>query len=1039
MKERITQIAKGIVAYEAAHFRICPEQLTGELAANHSVSREVEIRTSNGKSVKGAACSSCPHVRVRGSSFNGYVNRMTVEIDSAGLKAGEMLTGELVLITDGGEYFIPYAYQVCSAEPVSEETDTAEDAEDMGQNEYQEEVSAEGEEKAPFQSPAKSKAMELMQLILSCLTEGDSKESLEDLELNLMVWQEEADPFLTAAQNSLLQVFVMCETGCQEEGGRLYGQIREQLYADRENTPWAYWFGLYLEDRLLPEDERGAQVYQMQQYQERHRDGFSLLLLSEIDLNRLFHPKTVAEELCAAYEKGWHSPFLLWRLFQVLEEVPQVMDLGSRPMVQAFGFGVRYGMNPVHMLPEILKLLKQGAEPMCGQVLLRGLLRLWQKEVYEGEELLEATVQLLLRLQYTGERYFPLYHQAACANMHSEELFVCYLNSVPKDWRKAIARPVVLYYTYGDSLSEPLRELLYTNVQLFYSDEESIYTGYQSRIERFMIEHLLQRQMSSNLLYLYTALLHPDMLDERAAAALTDLLSLEHISVKHGGELSLVVRYPLLEQEWNYPLTGGEGDVPVWSRDGEVLCLNEAGEEIIRTPWMTDQGMEERCRQLYPAHIRFRLAELQNLLEHGADTREQLDQMISLANELPIRWETACRIVSMVIAYCSAHPEDAAYDGVLAGASWDSLKKEEQRQVFDLLLQRGYVKEAEVRIRSYGWKTLPNESLEAFLKLRREKSGKKDDWQTAMCYELYRKGSREVWILEELCLHYNDRQENMQELLQDCMRTGTRENISHVEQLGERLLAQSMFSGSWENLPQIMGYYIDAGGKDALLMSSYLVIRCQAYYMTGAADEVLQDWFAYASVKEPFQGVLPEICCMALLKWYSEKEQLTQQEQQLCIPLLEGLLQRNRYYSFFHKYGQMMDVPPELEGKIILEYHGIENQQVMLVYQRDRLESAEKVILLKEQYPGVYCAAVSLFAGEELHYRLLADGEYQAICFQMEEPFAGKNKAYVSLNQGILAYGKGDWQKVQEAVRARETERYMLERLFPLERISEEG
>lgn len=1072
MKERIIQIAKGIVSYDAPQFRIYPEQLTGELAVNQSVKKEVEIRTCNGKPVKGVACSDCPHVRIKGDTFQGYVNRVTVEIDAAGLEAGEILAGELVLLTDGGENYIPYRYQVCSEEKALEEGEntpegngckdtekTESDADDGHCNNIEENGTAREQEnqteqkeqpipESPnMQRESAHKTAELMKLMLHCLTEHYSQDAMEDLELNLMVWQDEPEPFLTEAQNNLLQVLVMYHTGCREEGINLYEQIREQIYADRENTSWAYLLGLYLEDRLLPEEERGAQVHQLQQYRQQYKDDFSLLLLSEMDLNRLFHPKTAAEELCAAYENGYHSPFLLWRLFQILEEAPQIMDLHSRPMIQAFGSVIRYGMVPVHMLREILRQMKPETEPACARVLLRGFLRLMENEAYEGPDLLDAAVQLMLQLQYAGTQYFPLYHQAACANMHSEELFVYYLNSVPGGYRKPIARPVVLYYTYGDTLSEPLRELLYTNVQLFYSDEERIYTGYRNRIERFMIDHLLQGQINENLLFLYTTLLHPEMLDERAAAALTDILSLAHISEEKSGAETVVVRYPLLEQEWSYPLAKGEGNVPVWSQDAEIICLDAAGNPLEdqggkRSLWMEHQELEKRCRQLHPSHIRFQLADLKKLLEYGVDTKEQLDQVIGLANALPVCWEAVCRIVSMVIAYCNVHPEDTAYDGVLVGASWEDLGKEEQRQVFDLLLRRGYVKEAESRIRSYGWKELSDESLSVFLRLRSEKSAKTDNWQTAMCYELYVRGSRESWLLNELCLHYSSSQEKMLALLQDCLQSGMQaenhQTDCRADRLGERLLTQSMFTGKWEKLPEIMNGYIDGNGQDGLLMSSYLVIRCQVYYMTGTADSVLEGWFSYASVQEPFQGKLPEICCMALLKWYGEKGQLTNQEQQLCIPLLEGLLQRNRCYSFFHRYAELVSMPSVLEGKTILEYHGAANRQVMLVYQRDKLETDENVILLKEQYPGVYCAAISLFAGEELHYRLLEDGEYQAVCFTLEEPFAGKDEGYVSLNQIISAYQRNDWQKVQDAVRTRELGRCMLDRLFPLNYISEE-
>lgn len=1064
MRERITQIAKGIVSYDVPRFRTYPDRLAGKLAENQSVMQEAEVRTCNGKPVKGVACSDCPHVKIRGGSFKGYVNRMTVEIDALGLTAGDVLTGQLVLITDGGEHFIPYTYQVIGTESENHQAESGcmepedvnvpvfADAVAKGVGTDTDNAGLQGNtEDAQRQEPVQTimghteqtgtqtaaRAAELIGLLLRCLTENYSKDAMEELELTLMIWQEEAEPFLTEAQNSLLQIFVMYHTNCSTEGANLYEQIREQIYADREKFPWAYLLGLYLEDRLLPEDSRGSQIYQLQQYQAQHKDVLSLLLLSEVDLNRMFHPKTIVEELCAAYDRQ-HSPFLLWKLFCALEEAPQMMDLRSRPMVQALAFGIRYGMVPVHIIPVVLDALQKGTKPVSPRVLLRSFLRLDANEAYEGVELLGGAVTLMLQLQLTGARYFPLYHQAACANMHSEELFAHYLDSIPAGCRKPIARPVVLYYTYGDSLSEHLRELLYTNVQLFYSDEERIYTGYASRIERFMIEHLLQGQINENLLYLYTTLLHAEMLDERAAAALTDIFSLKHVCAGKQA-VKAVVRDPLLEQEWIFDLTDGEGDVTVWSRDGGVHCLDETGNQLDHASveinsWMEDQLMERRCRQLCPSHIRFQLEELKELLTAGQHTKAQLDTLIGLANTLPVNWETACRIVSVTIAYCKANPEDAAYDGVLAGASWESLTAQEQEVAFGLLLRRGYVKEAENRIRAYGWNQLSQESLCTFLRLRREKAGKSDGWQTAMCYELYEKGCRENWLLEELCLHYSGSQAKMISLLQDCLQIN-----GQAHKLGERLLVQSMFSGMWDRLPEIMGSYIDAGGEDTLLMSSYLVLRCQVYYMTGLADSVLQGWFAYPSVQETFQGRLPEICCMALLKWYSEQEQLAPEVQQLCISLAEGLLQRGRCYSFFHKYADRVQVPAQLEGKIILEYHGAGSRQVMLVYQRDSLEKDEKVVLFKEQYPGVYTAAISLFAGEELRYRLLEDGEYQAVCFTLDKPFSCKNRSYASLNQAILAYEQGDWQQVQQTVREREINRSIIRRLFPMNCISEEG
>lgn len=897
LKERITQIANGILSYDAARFHIHPAKVTGDLAENQWVRQEVEIRTCNGKPVKGVAYSDCPHVQIKGNKFKGYVNRITIEADAIGLSNGDTLSGEFMLVTEGGEFSIPYSFLICG-EKKEQETDS------QRKSELQKSQS-----KVTVKTPFSKGLEEPVKLVLDCLWGECARELIEELEIYLLIWQEDGNENLTEMQMNLLQVFVWYHTGNTGEAKELFEQVCEKIHPDQEES-WIRLLILYLKNHLLTE---------------------------HTELNHF-----------------------------------------------------------------------------------------------------EEMISLMIKSGCVGEAYFSWYHKAACANLYSEELITYYLDSIPREYRGEIARPVILYYTYGDTLSDSVRELLYTNVQMFYSEEERIYSGYRSRIERFAVAHLQKRQINRNLLFLYTVLLHPDMLDEPLAEAVTDMLSLEHVSAADKRAVQAVVSYPLLEQTWSFSLTEGEGEISVWSDDARICCFTSEGEEIeeksvFRSHWMKNPSMEERCRQLCPSHIRFQTEQLQSMLQTDTESQEEIDQLIALANCLPVCDRVVCQIVSVVIAYCRKHPDSSVYDGVLLGAWWQSLKKEEQENLLFLLLQKGYEKEAESRIRQYGWRGLSDVCLAEFFRQRISHTQGMDDWHVSMCYGLYIRGSREKWLLELLCSYYNHGQEKMLKLLAD-----SREAGCETLKLAERLLVQSFFSGMWQKLPEIMGCYIDAGGQDALFLSCYLVVQSHVYYMTGKADSILENWFTYASLEDPFHGKLPEICCMAVLKWYSEKENLTDEECRFCRPLIEGLLQKDRMYEFYHGFAGKIDLPSSLEGKIILEYHGAENAQIMLVYQRDRLEE-EKVLLLQEQYPGVYCAGLFLFTGEELHYRLLADGEYQSVCFSIQKPFEVKNEGCIRLNQAIAAYQSGDLKQVQSLICEMELHSRMCEVLFPARSISEEG
>ncbi len=111
MRERINRLAKGIIDVETPKIAIQPETLDHvEIAAGGLEKKELYITSLNGLHIKGLAYSSDPRVRVTAPSFGGLRNHVTYEIDGGYLEYGDVIEGSFHLVTNGGEWEIPYSF-----------------------------------------------------------------------------------------------------------------------------------------------------------------------------------------------------------------------------------------------------------------------------------------------------------------------------------------------------------------------------------------------------------------------------------------------------------------------------------------------------------------------------------------------------------------------------------------------------------------------------------------------------------------------------------------------------------------------------------------------------------------------------------------------------------------------------------------------------------------------------------------------------------------------------------------------------------------
>ncbi len=125
MKEKIGKLAKGITEIEAPEIEIIPESFSDTILPGGEQTLLVELLSLNGIGIKGLCFTEEPRIRAEVPGFSGRRIHLNFHVDTGGMKAGEILKGCLVLITNGGEIFVPYQLEAAGAagntEPVPEE------------------------------------------------------------------------------------------------------------------------------------------------------------------------------------------------------------------------------------------------------------------------------------------------------------------------------------------------------------------------------------------------------------------------------------------------------------------------------------------------------------------------------------------------------------------------------------------------------------------------------------------------------------------------------------------------------------------------------------------------------------------------------------------------------------------------------------------------------------------------------------------------------------------------------------------------------
>lgn len=175
MRKRIEELAEGKIPYEQPQIVFSKEKLELEVVEGQTASDSFQIKSENGIPAGGIIYTSSVRMECLTPQFEGDEADIQVRFHADGMSEGEIVTGELYVVCNGGEYQLSYAVTVTRlyAESSAGKIKNLKDFAKLAKSEWKEAYHI-------FHSPAFKNILTPKDLKASLLYEGLSKPSITE-------------------------------------------------------------------------------------------------------------------------------------------------------------------------------------------------------------------------------------------------------------------------------------------------------------------------------------------------------------------------------------------------------------------------------------------------------------------------------------------------------------------------------------------------------------------------------------------------------------------------------------------------------------------------------------------------------------------------------------------------------------------------------------------------------------------------------------------------------------------------------------------
>ncbi len=669
------------------------------------------------------------------------------------------------------------------------------------------------------------------------------------------------------------------------------------------------------------------------------------------------------------------SRILAFEAAMVWNTEPMAVSELDRFECQVMQYLIKYKMVSKETALQFAYLTEKKTEPDELQIIL--LKKLYEQ--FRHKDILFALCKKLVRNNRCGRAEHPYYKQAVKEQLRLDRLHEYYIMTLDKTANQLIDQQALLYFSMTNFPSEEDAAFVYSYVVRNKDSNPAIHRAYLKKMEQFAVNQMKAGAISGSHAVLYADVLRNSIIDREMAQMLPELIFTYQVECKDESLQYVCVAHKEEKEVQIVPLTEKNGVrqalVQIYTENAELFLIDDTGRYFL-------MNNEDKI---------FRLLHVENFLETcyeiGSDNRKlllhmweknkkynrqddmlmELQKQISQMEGLQEEIQNSC-VVSLVEYYYD-HYNVELLEAYLNSVNLKLLSTKDREKMLEMMILRDMYDKVIESVNIFGCSTGMHAKRLSKLCVRGIFSPQEErdrDTLLTMGFFAFKSGKMEDRLLQYLVDRYNGTTGDMYELWK-----AAKERELETTSLEERLLAQMLFAESYvEDSFAVFVSYCGSGMNRKLIRAYFSYCAYKYFVKDRLTNTELFEMLKKESFLENNQ-----ICVLALLKHYSEKDSLLEAEKAFVNFHIQKLVQKKLIFGFYKNFEGKIALPAYMLDKYYVEFCTNPNNKLKIHYScgYDTDEMIEEE--MENVCYGIFVKELILFYGENLQYFITEESE----------------------------------------------------------------
>lgn len=1028
MKDTISAFAKGKINSVEATISFDPQYISEFIEPDSVMQGSFNIVSSGGKKIKGCIFSTNRRMIPAKEQFLADRAEITYTFCGTGMREGDIIQGDFIVLCQAGEYRIPYTITA------QQNTIVTRQGRLRNLDIFAALANADKEEaykafcKHRFLNTLKSEDPRFTTLYKGLTRDGFSYAAMEE--------------FLTAVKNS--EYSYEADTARSAYSGRKRGNGNQETLMEKDRVICLY--ELFLDFRCMKTSTKAwiikTRALIAEQMGMKHDSGFYslyyahtlivegkpeeaqvkldeaveaipgitnnpvlyayyLYLASLINMSDAFISLN-CKRIWSIYKKNNDNPFILWILFMVEREFLENGDMKCEMAKSLYERGV---MSPL-ILMEIALLFRRNPS-LCTelsdfniQVLLFAarnhiltpelysmiyrmatrsnsfntkvyLLLVQCYEEIKDKESLQTICHYLIRNDRADNRYFKWFELGVEQDLRIARLYDYYLYSVKEDMQHPLPEKVLEYFKFNMEIEYNKKSFLFANLYQFRSQIPRLYDEYKEDMDMFVTQQLQMGRINRHLAYLYSELIDASIVNENNANQLTDLLFSYHASDLPSWANAVVVTDSMFVTETEFAIVNGESIVYLYSDNSCILLKDGERKRFIKNAgqwekWFGNDALLAACENYCPNHPGIVLRRCDKLTKGKDPDWEKTVEEILLNNQMTASGK---EIILQKLFDLFYEKEDSyAIEKLLEIRTEHPGYLKTGDNHLSAFLMTGHFEEAfEYALVNGCEHILPGKLVPMCDYIIVQQEGVFYEELYKLTAEIFKRGKFSERMLDYLIRYAKGDNGFLMQLL-----NAGKEFSIDVGILEEKLLIQYLFSGQLPETSFSIYHHYDIHGGKAVVKNAFLsFVSHEAITKNRIVEVKFIDWID----KRISAGYsVSDICKIMWLKAFANGYE---GNEQVAESIIDEFEHNDKFFEFYKYLPEKLRKKYFIANKVILECKAEKNAEVNCYY---AFADNDKFVRkhMAEVYDGVYATMIPMFARDELQYYITCEKDEEA-------------------------------------------------------------